>query len=197
MQQNAKADVQLCKETNGVYIPSSIFQPVFTVTHASDYKKILLVNQKTELTSVDIDPQLGWHDTLDVNFSVTVVNFQGVPWAFKPLVKIFRGVEMVPSPNSIVGAFATGCPTMQSEAVEMCKAFSEKQPHGYAYNYNGLGILFSKALGVVEKLPTLLRSGRNMSRMIGKICDEETYESNNNQMEHLLASGFKRLMKIN
>jgi hypothetical protein len=194
LQQNPKAMVELAKETEGVYLPSSLMQPIFNITHASSYRKILLTTKGYDITSTELNPQVGYSDTLDQNYSVSVVNFQGIPYACKPLIKICRSAELVPAPQSILGAFTTGCPPVQDEVVAMCKAFHENQPHGYPFNWNGLGKLFGKALEVVQKLPSLLRLGGNISKSIKKVCDEELVESKSDSFEVLLSQGLKRLM---
>jgi len=186
LQQNPKMVAQLAKETDGVYIPSSIFEPIFNVTSAAEYRKVLLIT-KADVTSDMISPFLGWFDTYDTNFSTTVVNFQGIPYACKPMVKICRGVELVPSSNSILGIFAQGSPDEQPEAIDICKAFTQYQPHGYPVNYNGLGILFGKVMKVVDCLPVLLRNGLNIYRGIKSVCDEDLKESSHDSDEYMYA----------
>nr|QYF50034.1 MAG: hypothetical protein 2 [Sichuan alphatetra-like virus] len=176
LQQNPKAVVNLLKETDGVYVTSSILQPIFEVTHANTYRKVMLATSGHTPSSREIDPGSGWFDTVDRNFGVTVANFQGVPHAFKPMLKITRGVEIVPSPHSILGIFAQGCPDEQVEALDICKAFTENQPHGYPLNWNGLGVLFGKVLRAVECLPEMLRVGYNVSRAVKQVCSIESLE---------------------
>jgi len=195
LQQNPKTIVQLAKETNGVYIPSCIFEPVFNVTKSTSYRKVLFITPTVNTTEL-IDPFSGWSDTIDTNFGISVANFQGIPYACSPLLKVCRSVEIVPAPGSFAGAFATGSPPEQPEAVDVCKSFTEKQEHGYPSNWNGLGILFGKVMAVVERIPVMLQTGRNIAREVSKVCDAESSTNANDAMLGSLSRGFKRLMKV-
>lgn len=194
-QQNNKCTIRLAKETNGVYLPGCIAQPVFNVTHASSYRKVLLTTSTTSVIDLLTDAS-GWSDTLDTNFMASVVNFQGIPYACKPLFKASRSIEFVPSAESILGLFVTGCPTPQPEAIEVCKAFTDNQPHGYPANWNGLGTLFGKVLGVVERIPSMLRAGHNIYREVKNVCDQEAIQEAGFSTDELLSQGFKRLMRV-
>jgi len=194
LQQNPKAVCSLLKETGGFYIPSRIMQPVFNLTLASSYRKLLLIAKQVDLESVDLDPRVGWFDTIDHNYSVAIGACLGVPYACKPMIKANRGLELVPAANSIVGLFTTGAPPAQPEIVEMCKSFDEAQPQGYPSNYNSLGILGGKALNVIESIPNALRFGLNIARTIKRVCDEERMDSKSDPIEEMMAQGFKRLL---
>jgi hypothetical protein len=191
LQQNPKVSIELAKETGGVYLPGCIFQPVFNVTHSTSYRKIVLSTKSLDLVTVS-DPVQGWYDTFDTNFGINVVNMQGFPYACKPLLKLCRTVEFVPSANSLLGAFATGAPPAEPEAVDVCKAFTDAQPHGYPSDYNGLGILFGKIMGVVKRIPRLMRSGRNLTRGIHDICEAQ-YDTSDD--EEVLPLPRKRTQK--
>jgi hypothetical protein len=172
LQQNPKVTASLAKETGGDYLPGCIFQPIFNVTHSTSYRKIVLATKGLDLLDVS-DPLVGWFDTFDTNFGVNVINMQGLPYACKPLVKLCRSIELVPASKSLLGAFATGAPVAQPEAIDVCKAFTDAQPHGYPSNYNGLGILFKRIFSVVSRIPRLLQTGRNLSREITEMCDQQ------------------------
>lgn len=170
MQSNPKAFHALAKESGGVYVPSAIFQPFVSMTKASDYRKIGLQNSLT--TESDLDqPEAGWYDTLDTNFGATVINFQSIPYACKPFIKICRGVEFVPAGQSVLTLAVFGCPAEQMEAVDICKSIAQSQPHGYPASYNGFGILFSKVMSIVELIPRALQTTRNLSHAVTQACD--------------------------
>jgi len=196
LQQNPKAVVELAKDTEGVYLPSCLMQPIFAITSASEYRKILLTSKSSQVTNMFLDPDSGYYDTVYGSFSVNVINFQGIPYACKPMIKICRSAELVPSPNSILGITTTGCPNEQAEVIDMAKAFHECQPHGYPVDYNGLGVLFGKALEVVNAIPNLLRSGRNISQAVKEVCGQEIIDDAKQHADELLTSGLKRLMRI-
>lgn len=171
LQQNVKATTNLLKDWNGVYLPSCIYEPVFHVTHAVDYHKTVLVNSLSNLLNMT-DPGAGWHDTVEQNFSVAVINMQGIPYAARPMLKLGRSVEIVGSQHSIIGAFATGAPIVQGEALDVMRAFTDCQPHGYPPAYNGLGVLAGKLFGVLNKIPAYMQSARNIARCVENICDQ-------------------------
>lgn len=172
LQQNPRTMVDLLKQTDGIYSVGAIFQPVMRVTPAGSYSKVAFATPDTTATEIG-DTEFGWFDTLDLNFGINVVNFQGIPRAARPMLKVHRSVEIVPSANSIIGAFATGAPPEQPEAVEVVKAFNAKQPHGYPEDYNFFGRLFGNILSVINSLPDVLRDGRNIAREVNRICDLE------------------------
>jgi hypothetical protein len=183
-QQNPKSDIQLSKETGGVYLPGAIFQPIFNVAQSGDYRKILFTNTAHVIRPDEIDTETGWFDTLDRNFGISIINMQSVPYACKPMLKYARSVEIVPAANSLVGIFTTGTPPEQNEAVDICKSFTDNQPHGYPETYNGLGVLFGKVLQVCQAIPTLVRSGLNISRAVKKVCDDESVQEGLRQIRH-------------
>nr|WPR18445.1 MAG: peptidase A21 family protein [Crogonang virus 92] len=172
LQANPKSVCQLMKEFDGVYLPSCIFQPVLNITHSSSYRKCVMVNSSVDLAAPSYNPKSnGWFDTIDTNFSVGVANFQGLPYACKPLLKICRSVEVVPSSDSILGAVTTGCPDKCPEALDVCQSFTEKQPHGFPPSFNGLGTLFTKVSGLINSLNVLHRDSRNIAREVNAACD--------------------------
>jgi len=175
LQQNPKMIASVVKAIEGVYVVGSIYEPVFNVQESSQYRKVIMAT-RTPVPIDELDPTTGWFDTLDRNYGVSVVNFQGMPYACKPMVKIVRSVELVPSANSVVGLFTTGSPPEQAEAVSVCKAFTENQPHGYPTNWNSMGILFGKIMQVVECIPIMLRTGQNISRSVKQLCDLEAIQ---------------------
>lgn len=172
LQANPKSCCNLMKEFDGVYLPSSIMQPVINVTHASSYRKCVLANKTVNLQRAEYIPVTGWFDTVDQNFSVAVINMQGIPYACKPILKINRSVEAVPSSDSILGAVTVGCPEKCAEAVDICQAFTELQPHGFPPAYNGLGLLFSKVANLVGELNVLDRDARNIGRVVNNACKD-------------------------
>lgn len=192
-QQDVKSMITLAKEVGGVYVVGRIFQPIFNVTSAASYRKVILTTADVEVLDV-ISPKFGWFDTVDQNFSFQAVNWQSVPYACKPMIKIVRTNEIVPAPQSILGIAATGCPPEQPEAIEIAKAFSTNQPHGYPVSYNGLGILFAKVLAVTEKIPDMLRSSNNIYREVKRICDQEVAAESSTDQQADVLKGFKRLM---
>jgi hypothetical protein len=191
-QQDPKAAIELLKDTEGVYLVSAIFQPIFNLQSASAYRKIICVGKDTDLVPL-LDSTVGWPDTFDLNFGVSVVNFQGMPYACKPMIKIARSVEIVPSADSIVGMFATGSPPEQAEVADICRGWSVRQPHGHPVNWNGMGILFGKVMNLVEQIPTMLRTGANISRGIKRVCDEEL-PGMSEQMDQQIIHGLRKLM---
>lgn len=173
LQANPKTVCELFKSFDGVYLPGSIMQPVFNVTHASSYRKTVFVNKKVDMS----DPAyiasdvFGWSDSFDKNFAISVANFQSIPKACRPLVKVCRTVEAVPSADSILGAVATGCPVKCPEAIDLCHSFTDMQPHGFPPSYNGLGTLFHKITRVINQLNILHRDGRNIARIVSNACE--------------------------
>jgi len=172
IQQNPRADVQLLKEPGGIYTTNSVFQPIYGVTGAGEYGKINFVQKGTDPSSMGA-PSLGWFDSADRNFGITVQNLQGIPYACKPFIKISRSLEIVPSAHSLVGAFACGGPAVQTEAVDIVKAFNECQPHGYPAAANLFGNLFESIYRVITAIPDVLRVGGNISKAVKKVCDSE------------------------
>lgn len=172
LQANPKSVCELFKSYDGVYLPGSIMQPVFNVTHASSYRKTVFVNKLVDLSDpAFISSDLfGWSDTFDKNFSISVINMQSIPHACRPLVKICRTVEAVPSADSILGAVATGCPVKCPEAIDICHSFTDMQPHGFPPSYNGLGLLYEKIMGVINRINILDRSGRNIAHVVSNVC---------------------------
>jgi len=165
IQANPKSVITLAKEFDGVYLPLAIFEPVFKVTHASLYRKVLLMNSTTSLTN-DLDYNTGWFDTCDVNFGVSVLSFRGIPWAAKPQIKVCRGVELVPSADSLIGVFTTGCPRIEPAAIDVAKSMSDEFPQAFPSAFNGLGTLWTMACNVIDALPRLSRSGRNIATAV-------------------------------
>jgi len=192
-QQNPKVAATLLKETGGVYCPAAIYQPIFEVTSASDYRKILFTTSTVDVKKL-INPNAGWFDTCDKNFSTQVINMQSIPYACKPMMKLGRGLELVPSANSVVGLFVQGPPSEQPESIEICRAFSASNPQGFPTNYNGMGVLFAKVLAVTQRIPDMLRSGHNLYREVKAVLDEEAISEATAHPEAEVLRGFKNLM---
>jgi hypothetical protein len=171
LQQNPKTFVALAKEHDGAYVPGAIFEPVFKLTQSANYAKTLLVTATTNLIG-ELDYENGWFDTVDQNFGTIVLNAQEIPYACKPQLKICRSVEMVPAPDSILGAFVTGAPIIQPEIIDVVKSLSDELPEVFPPNNNSLGILHMKICAVIEALPRFLRSGRNIAAEIATLCEQ-------------------------
>jgi len=182
LQQNPKTTVNLLKDSAGIYLPSCIFEPIFNVTQAGEYRKTVFANKATSIADL-ADPFSGWFDTIDKNFSFGVSNLQGIPYACKPLIKLARSLEIVPASDSIVGFFTTGCPQSQPEAVDVAKAFTETQAHGYNSNFNDLGILFKNVMKAINLIPKILRSGRNISQEVSRVAQDCDFESDDSEEE--------------
>nr|WRQ65253.1 structural protein [Tolivirales sp.] len=188
-QNNPKTSISLAKATGGVYIPGTIIQPVFSMTSAAEYRKVLFTTSELNLNHVDLfNYAEGWRDTCDKNFCINIINFNGIPYAAKPFIKINRSVEMVPSQKSILGITTMGCPQPESLALEMARAFTECQPHGYPSDYNGLGILFEKVMRVFNALPAILRTGDDVVKNVRKVCESEAMDDLRAKIDGLFRS---------
>jgi len=179
MQANPKCFTSLCKESGGVYLPGCIFEPVFNVTPSTNYRKVLLLTDTTDLSEeafTEYDPRFGWWDTCDKNFGISVANFQGIPYACKPMLKVSRSLEILPASHSVLGLFSTGTGDRYLEAVDFCFNFTDHQPHGFPSRYNGLGILFGMVMKAMTYLPTMLRTGRNIYSLVRNTVNSAEYK---------------------
>jgi len=195
LQQNPKTDVVLLKESGGVYLPSTIFEPIFNLTKSGDYRKVVFTNILTSPLEL-LAPGLGWTDSIDANFSISVINLQGIPYACKPFIKINRSIEAVGASDSLIGAFTTGCPNLEESAVAVCKAITDTQPHGYNPNYNSLGLLFAKVLRVVEQIPRILRTGASLSHEVTRLAEMPTSDDEYEEIEIPNRRSQSRLAKV-
>jgi hypothetical protein len=187
LQQNPKTSVMLAKDYDGGYVPCTIFEPVFKITHSTNYAKTLLVTSSTDLHN-ELDYEHGWFDSVDQNFGLLVFNAQEIPYACKPQLKFCRSVEMVPAPDSLLGAFVTGAPVIQPEIIDVVKSMSDELPMVFPPGYNMLGILHQKICAIIEALPRFLRSGRNIASEVATLCEQPS-------IQKILSTGVHRLAR--
>lgn len=192
IQQNPKAVVELLKECDGVYLAGGIQEPVFNVTHAAEYRKVVYSNSQTDPVGL-VSPGVGYFDTVDHNFSTQVINMQGIPYACKMLLKLNKTAEVVPAADSIIGAFTTGCPDEQPEVIDICKAVALRRAHGVPPSENFLGALAAKTLKVIEGIEQGARHATNISFLVRQLMDGEliaeadiTRRKKNARQEHLV-----------
>lgn len=173
-QQLAQADVlsdcKIFSRNGGVYQPLRFWQPVFNMQQASNYGKLYFANTFTTAEDVVNTTGGGYFDSSDLNFGIGVMNFQAVPYAAAPLIKINRTVEVVPAENSVYGPVVTGCPTQCSEVIELARSTIMSEPHVYDGDENGLGLLFSKLISilphVIKGTKTAVAAGKDIASRI-------------------------------
>nr|WRQ65482.1 structural protein [Tolivirales sp.] len=171
----------LMKDYEGVYLPNSIWKPIFEPQTATAYRKILFVNDSSDLSDLD-DPTVGWFDSYDKNFGFAVTNIQGMSQAAAPLIKVIRTDEQIPAQHSIVGAYTTRASTANPVALTTATSMVDRLPMGYPVDFNDFGKLFNLVRTALKKMPVALAHALNIaSEVQSAIDDVETldYTSNN------------------
>lgn len=169
IQQTPKTVQYLLKDEQGIYVPKRIWQPVFNMTKASSYAPLRFLGLDTSLN--ELNTAVGtFSDTLDTNFGISVINITSLPLAAAPYFKVIRSWEAIPSQGSPWGPFTTTTSPKDDIAIVVAKTVSDLDPFAYPYDYNGLGLLFSKVVGVVSKIPRMLRTAANVSDAVAQCC---------------------------
>lgn len=171
----------LMKDYEGVYLPNAIWKPIFEPQTATAYRKILFVNDSSDISDLD-DPTLGWFDSYDKNFGFAVVNIQGMSQAAAPMIKVIRTDEQIPAQQSIVGAYTTRASTANPVALTTAMSMVDRLPMGYPVDFNDFGKLFNLVRTALKKMPVALAHALNIaSEVQSAIDDVETldYVSNN------------------
>lgn len=169
IQQTPKTVQYLLKDEQGIYVPKRIWQPVFNMTKASSYAPLRFLGVDTSLT--ELNTAVGtFSDTLDTNFGISVINITSLPLAAAPYFKVIRSWEAIPSQGSPWGPFTTTTSPKDDIALVVAKTVSDLDPFAYPYDYNGLGLLFSKVVGIVTRIPRMLRTAANVSDAVAECC---------------------------
>lgn len=183
-QQLAQADVlsdcKIFSRNGGVYQPLRFWQPVFNMQQAANYGRLYFANNTTTAEEVSALGG-GYYDSADLNFGIGVMNFQAIPYAAAPLIKINRTVEVVPAENSVYGPVVTGCPTECMEVIELARSTIMSEPHIYDGDENGLGLLFGKLISilphVIKGTKTAVAAGKDIAARIREA--RRTWKSDN------------------
>lgn len=168
-QADPEVGVQLFKEMNGFDVPQRVFQPVFNMTAAASYGRLLYATSKTPPSSLEVPT--GIRDTVDANFSTAVANIQSVPYAAAPMLTIFRSVEFVPTENSIFGPFCTRSPPVDSFAMQTARTVCGIEPHSYPLGGNSAKGIIGTLLGALTQLPLSLLNQSVIDSTIRKACE--------------------------
>lgn len=171
IQETPKAVQLLLKDHQGMYMPKRKFQPVFSFTKASDYGPVRFLTRSTgplelELAVGDI------RDTVDVNYGYGVMSFTSLPYACQPYMKMVRSWEALPSKGSPWGPFTTYTTPRDDIFMDIIDAFQDQDPFAYPAKYNGFGLMFAKILKVVRKIPNVIRTGRNVAKVVSECVSD-------------------------
>lgn len=160
----------LMKDDEGVYLNNQIWRPIFDPQSATSFKKIIFVNELSNLADLD-DPNTGWYDSYDKNFGFAMVNIQGMSQTAAPLVKMIRTDEQVPSKKSIVGAYTTRCTGSNPIALQVAQTMVDRLPMGFPASFNGMGKLFSMVTTALKHMPLALAHAMNLTTQISDLVD--------------------------
>jgi hypothetical protein len=184
IQDTPKAVYMSMKEQNGVYMVKRIFQPVFNVTEASDYKRVRLVSAGQ--TSNPDDFIEGKSDTFDANFSTGVIIMSSIPVACAPAFKMFRDLEVVATNGSPWSLFMKSNDDKIPAALEIVESISTHHPFMYPESYNSLGGLMGIISSVVGQIPVIGQVLPIISNLLGGLLGAEKNQSGASQ--NVLAS---------
>lgn len=171
IQQNPNSYQALMKDNGGIYFTNQIWQPVFNMTSSTGYRKVAFSISDQPLVDLS-DPTVGWFDSVDTNFGITVANFQSVPYAAAPMIKCLRSDEWVPSPHSLIGMMTFNASDKNDVAVLIAQDFMNQMPHAMPKDFNQSGKLFGMISGLIRTLPVALSHGVNISKEVAKLVQD-------------------------
>jgi len=169
-QQDVQATHYLMKDYGGVYLPNRIWEPVFFPQSAGNYGRVVIANQNTTVN--DMDSPRGWFDSLDLNFGIGVMNFQSMPYAAAPFIKMIRSDEWVPGKGSLLGGFVTRSGHNDEIIRELALTISKRTKHGYPSTFNGLGLLMANVSTMLARLPRAFAHAGNIAHNVNNIVDQ-------------------------
>jgi len=196
IQQTPKTVQFLLKDTKGFYCPKRMWQPVFGMTPASSYALLRFVSQETTLSELTAATGV-IQDTIDSNYGFAVCNMTSLPLACAPYIKAIRSWEAVPSRGSPWGPFSTPTTPKDDVALVIAKTVSDLDPFAYPYEYNGLGVLFSKVIAVCSKIPKIIRTTTNVADAVAEcVCDVQKSINAADQEENKRRGLFSKIFRM-
>lgn len=156
---------------SGVYLPNRIWQPVFNVQSAGNFRKCVIVSQDSSLGDLT-NPDLGWFDSFDRNYGWGVINLQNVPYAAAPFITAARTDEQVPGVNSIIGAYTTGAQAKEPLCFDAAMAVGSRLPHGASSMAGRFSELFPAIRRGIASIPRLVASATNILDQVNDVMDD-------------------------
>jgi len=191
MQANPDAVQSLMKDHGGFYTANGVFEPIWGMTEANAYSKVVFSVPGFDVSKA-INQNEGWHDSVDINFGITVSNMQSIPYAAAPLLKIMRDDQQVPSQNSLIGLYATACPPADDVSMMVAKAIKMALPHALPVTANGLGTLFGAVCQIMDKMPLAAAHTVNIANSISNVVNSvlAAVEWGPSANQHMVARAF-------